>query len=145
MWKTERRNWPPESQHGGLLPGGGGCVMFSTTASKFVASMFLVAVSASGLTGVDKRAPTIQEPHEVPVALASNSLMVATMANGEIQTQWMPRGTCERAEQAVAAGRAVAGIRSDGVSVFIAHANCSTPRVEVRPDAIALGPSEPGN
>jgi hypothetical protein len=119
--------------------------MFSTTASKLVASMLLVATSAGGMADADKTAPASRGPHEIPVLLASNSLMVATMANGDIQTQWIPRDACERVERAVAAGRAVAGVRSDGVSVFIAHANCSTPRIEVRPETIALGPSEPGN
>ncbi len=119
--------------------------MFSTTASKLVACVFLVAVSASGTAGVQKFAPTGAASRDVPVVLSSNSLLVATLANGEIQTQWMSTSACERAASAVLSGNGVAGVRSDGVRVYIARINCSTPRVEVAPDTVALDSSQSGN
>ncbi|WP_024275627.1 MULTISPECIES: hypothetical protein [unclassified Hyphomicrobium] len=114
--------------------------MFST---KLVASAFIVLASASGIAGVSTSAPDALKPQNIPIALDNNSLLVATLANGEIQTHWMPRTACEQVEAAVASGDAVAGIRPDGVSVYIAKANCSTRRIEVDPAAVTLSSASP--
>lgn len=109
--------------------------MFST---KLVASAFIVLASASGIAGVGTSAPDALKPQNIPVALDNNSLLVATLANGEIQTQWMSRSACEQVEAAVASGDGVTGVRSDGVRMYIAQANCSTRRIEVDPAAVTL-------
>jgi hypothetical protein len=116
--------------------------MLSTTASKFVVSAVIVLASASGFAGVDKSSPTAVRPHEVPVALDVNSLLVATLANGDIQTQWMPRETCERVEAAVATRDNVAGVSADGTRSPITKANCSTRRIEISSDPVALSSSQ---
>ena len=110
--------------------------MFGTTAPKIVASVVLIA-SASGTAGL----PTNSLRLEAPVALDSNSLLVATLENGEIQTQWMPRDVCEHVASAVHSGDRVAGVREDGVKVFIARANCSKRRVPVDASKTALNAS----
>lgn len=114
--------------------------MFST---KLVASAFVVLASASGIAGVSTSAPDALKPQNIPIALDNNSLLVATLANGEIQTHWMSRTACEQVEAAVASGDAVAGVRPDGVSVYIAKANCSTRRIEVDPAAVTLSSASP--
>ncbi|RUP09043.1 hypothetical protein [Hyphomicrobium sp.] len=103
--------------------------MFGTTASKIVASVVLIA-SASGTVGLPTK-PDHSSHQETPVALDSKSLLVATLENGEIQTQWMPRDVCEHVASAVHSGDLVAGVRADGVKVYISRANCSTRRVPV--------------
>ncbi len=119
--------------------------MFGTTASKLAASVLLVATSATGVARVDQRASTESKRLEAPVVLDSTSLLVATLQNGELQTQWMPRDACEQVASAVAAGDHVAGVRQDGVKIYIARANCSTRRVEAEPSTVALSSSGPGN
>lgn len=109
--------------------------MFST---KLVASAFVVLASASGIAGVSTSTPDTQKVQGVPVALDNNSLLVATLANGEIQTHWMSRVACEQVEAAVASGDAVAGVGSDGVRIYISQANCSTRRIEVHPEVATL-------
>ncbi len=120
--------------------------MFGTTASKLVTSAFLVAVSAGGMASADKSASASAPNNpEVPIALSDNSLLVATLANGEIQSQWMSTEACERVSAAVGARTGVAGVRSDGVRITIARANCSTPRVEVHPNTVAANSLPVGN
>jgi len=118
--------------------------MFSTTAPKLMASAFVILASASGFAGVDKSTAASPKNQEIPVTLDSNSLLVATLANGEIQTHWMSRVACERVEAAVASGDGVAGVRPDGVRIYIAQANCSTRRIQVTPDPITLSSSQIG-
>ncbi|HML28818.1 MAG TPA: hypothetical protein PKE16_08275 [Hyphomicrobium sp.] len=113
--------------------------MFST---KLVASALVVLASASSVAGVDKSGSGLPKASEIPVALDSNSLLVATLANGEIQTQWMSREACEHVASAVTAGDGVAGVRQDGVRIYIAQANCSTRRIEVDPAAVRLSASQ---
>jgi hypothetical protein len=116
--------------------------MFSTTASKLVASAFVVVASASGLSGAAK-SPALQDQRaEVPVTLDSTSLLVATLADGEVQTHWIPTATCEHVASAVASGESVAGVRADGVRVFVAKANCSTRRIEGQPTPLAMASSQ---
>lgn len=119
--------------------------MFGTTATKLVASTFVILASASGIAGVDKSTSAVSKKTQMPVTLDSTSLLVATLANGEIQTHWMPREACERVEAAVAAGDGVAGVRPDGVRVYIEQANCSTRRIEVGPSLVTLSSSKIGN
>jgi hypothetical protein len=107
--------------------------MLGTTASKVAASVVLVAASAGGTAGLHVAVPGSSAPLEQPVVLDSTSLLVATLADGELQTQWMPREACERVASAIAAGNGVAGVREDGVKVYIARANCSTRRIEANP------------
>lgn len=109
--------------------------MFST---KLVASTFIVLASASGIAGVGTPTPDASKPQGIPVVLDNNSLLVATLANGEIQTHWMSRAACEQVEAAVASGDAVAGVRPDGVRIYIAQANCSTRRIEADPAAVTV-------
>lgn len=116
--------------------------MLGTTASKVAASVILVAASAGGTAGLRVAAPNNSAPRDIPVALDKTSLLVATLANGELQTQWMPREACERVASAVAAGNGVAGVRPDGVKVYIARANCSTRRIEVNPGPTAFSVSQ---
>ncbi len=113
--------------------------MFGTTAPKIVASVVLIA-SASGTAGLPTK-PDHSSSQETPVALDSRSLLVATLQNGEIQTQWMPRDVCEHVASAVHSGDLVAGVREDGVKVFIARANCSTRRVPVDANKTAFNAS----
>ncbi|MBY0559168.1 hypothetical protein [Hyphomicrobium sp.] len=110
--------------------------MFGSTASKVVASVVLVA-SASGTASLPVK-PEQSASREIPVALDDRSLLVATLANGDLQTQWMSRDVCERIEASVISGDAVAGVRADGVKVYIARANCCTPRVAVPSNVTAL-------
>jgi hypothetical protein len=117
--------------------------MLSTTASKLAGSAFVVLVSASGVSGINKSAPN-EVPNgvsndfrsvEIPVTLDGTSLLVATLASGDIEMQWMSRDACERVASAIGSGENVASVRSDGVRVTIARANCSTRRVEAEPTA----------
>lgn len=117
--------------------------MFSTTAAKLSGSVLLVMTAASGAAHDRQWMPSESSRPESPVVLDRSSLLVATLANGEIQSQWMSTTACERVASAVAAGDAVAGLRSDGVRVYISRANCSTRRVEPAPDTIALSTPEP--
>lgn len=117
--------------------------MFGTTAPKIVASVVLIA-SASGTAGLPTK-PDHSSRQETPVALDSRSLLVATLENGEIQTQWMPRDVCEHVASAVHSGDRVAGVREDGVRVFIARANCSTRRVPVDASKTAFNASPNGD
>ncbi|WP_045836674.1 hypothetical protein [Hyphomicrobium sp. 99] len=110
--------------------------MLGTTASKIVASVVLIASATSTASLPTK--PDYSSRQDTPVALDSASLLVATLQNGEIQTQWMPRDVCEHVVSAVLSGDAVAGVRADGVKVFIARANCSTRRVPVLENKTAL-------
>ncbi len=116
--------------------------MLGTTASKVAASVVLVAASAGGTAGLHVAASNNFAAREQPVALDKTSLLVATLTNGELQTQWMPRETCERVASAVAQGSGVAGVRPDGVRVYIVRANCSTRRIEVNPDPAAFSVSQ---
>ena len=110
--------------------------MFGSTASKVIASVVLVA-SAGGTASLPVK-PENSALREIPVGLDDRSLLVATLANGVIRIQWMARDVCERVESAVLAGEAVAGVRADGVKVYIARANCSTRRVPVHSGATAF-------
>jgi hypothetical protein len=110
--------------------------MLGSTASKIVASVVLIA-SAGGTASLPVK-PEYYASREIPVALDNRSLLVATLVNGDLQTQWMPRDVCEHIAAAVISGDAVAGVRADGVKVYIARANCSTRRVAVRSSATAL-------
>jgi hypothetical protein len=112
--------------------------MLGTTASKVAASVILVAASAGGTAGLKLATPDSFATRDTPVALDSTSLLVATLANGTIETQWMRRDLCERVASAVAAGDQVAGSRADGVRIYITRANCSTRRVPVNSPAVAL-------
>ena len=116
--------------------------MYGTTASKVAASVVLVAASAGGTAGLRVATSYDSAPREIPVALDNISLLVVTLANGELQTQWMPRDACERVASAVVAGDGVAGMRSDGVKVYIARANCSTRRIQVNSDPAAFRVSQ---
>lgn len=116
--------------------------MFSTTVTKLVTSTFVILASASGIAGVNKSTSDVSKNQQMPVTLDSTSLLVATLADGEIQTHWMPREACERVEAAVAAGDGVAGVRPDGVRVYITQANCSTRRIEVDPAPVRLSSSK---
>ncbi len=116
--------------------------MLGTTASKVAASVVLVAASASGTAGLRVTAPNNAAPREIPVTLDKISLLVATLASGEVQTQWMPRETCEQIASAVVQGNSVAGVREDGVRVYISRANCSTRRIEVNPRSDAFSVSQ---
>lgn len=109
---------------------------------KLVASALVVLASASSVAGVDKSGLGSSQASEIPVALDSNSLLVATLANGEIETQWMSREACEHVASAVAAGDGVAGVRPDGVRIYIAQANCSTRRIQVEPAVVQLSASQ---
>ncbi len=104
--------------------------MFGTTASKFAASFVLVAATAGGTAGVGKSILSDHTSNAAPVVPAKNSLLVATLANGALEMQWMSREACEEVASAVASGNGVAGVRGDGVKVYIDRANCSTPRVD---------------
>ncbi|MBS0234561.1 MAG: hypothetical protein JSR99_13870 [Proteobacteria bacterium] len=121
--------------------------MFGTTAAKLGASVLVVAAAASGTARDRLMAST--HPHmaesQLPVVLDRNSLLVATLANGELQTQWMSRQACERVASAVATGGSVAGVRQDGVKIYITRANCSTRRIEAAPDTVALSSFAPRN
>lgn len=115
--------------------------MFGTTASKVAVSVVIVAASAGGTAGLHV-ATYDSAPREIPVALDDTSLLVATLANGELQTQWMPRDACERVASAVVAGDGVAGMRPDGVKVYITRANCSTRRIQVNSGPAAFRVSQ---
>ncbi|WP_325025104.1 hypothetical protein [Hyphomicrobium sp.] len=104
--------------------------MFSSTALKILGSVVLIACASSSSTSLPAK-PSQAYSEDNPVALDSTSLLVATLQNGEIETQWMPRDVCEHVVSAVLAGNTVAGVRADGVKVYIAQANCSTRRVPV--------------
>lgn len=110
--------------------------MLGSTASKVVASVVLVA-SAGGTASLPVK-PEYPVSRDTPVALDNRSLLVATLANGDLQTQWMSRDVCEHIAASVVSGDAVAGVRADGVKVYIARANCSTRRVAVHSSATAL-------
>lgn len=104
--------------------------MFSSTALKILGSVVLIACASSSSTSLPaKSGQSLREDN--PVALDSKSMLVATLQDGQIETQWMPRDVCEYIASAVLAGDAVAGVRADGVKVYIARANCSTRRVSV--------------
>ena len=67
---------------------------------------------------------------EVPPPLRSaradtNSLLVATLTNGEIQAHWLPKQICERIVSELRAGSKISAISSDGTAFDIARANCS--------------------
>ena len=64
--------------------------MFCTTASKVAASVVLVAASAGGTAGLRVATSYDSAPREIPVALDNISLLVVTLANGELQTQGAP-------------------------------------------------------
>ncbi|MET1046802.1 MAG: hypothetical protein ABWX70_08890 [Hyphomicrobium sp.] len=117
--------------------------MFGTTVLKYAVSVVLVAATAGG-TGNVEYSPSAAPREEVPVALDSSSLLVATLADGAVQTHWMSRVACERVAEAVAAGNSVAGVRGDGVKIYIVRANCSTRQVPVDP-AISLSSIQPQN
>jgi hypothetical protein len=134
--------WLRAASRAALRAVAGGCVMFGTTALKLAASIILVAASASGPAGFRVATSYSPTPREIPVALDDTSLLVATLATGELQTQWMPRDACERVASAVVAGDGVAGIRSDGVKVYITRANCSTRRIEVNSGPAAIRVSQ---
>jgi hypothetical protein len=119
--------------------------MLSTSVSKILASAFVILASASGMAGVDKSSTNDRKSVEIPVALDSTSLLVATLASGDIERQWMTREACEHVASAVAAGESVAGVRADGVSITIARANCSTRRIEIDPAAVASNSALSGN
>ncbi|MFA5958468.1 hypothetical protein [Hyphomicrobium sp.] len=116
--------------------------MFGTTVLKFAGFAFVVLASASGIAGVDKTTATHPKNLEIPVALDSNSLLVATLANGEIETHWMARDDCERVASVVESGGYVAGVRPDGVRMTITQANCSTRRIEVNSGPVVLNSSQ---
>ena len=105
--------------------------MFSSTALKILGSVVLIACASSSSTSLPAKPSDQAFREDNPVALDSTSLLVATLHNGEIETQWMPRDVCEHVVSSVLAGNTVAGVRADGVKVYIAQANCSTRRVPV--------------
>jgi hypothetical protein len=137
--------WLEPTQCGALTALSEGCFMFGTTASKLAASFVLVAATAGGTAGVGKSILSEGSSSAAPVVPAKVSLLVATLANGAIEMQWMSREACEGVESAVAASNGVAGVREDGVKVYIAQANCSTPRVDETPSVIQLTSSQPRN
>ena len=107
--------------------------MFSTIA-KFGASVVFIAATANSTLG------SFNEPvlaADVSVALEGQSLLVATLTNGETQMQWMSRSACEAVASAVARGQLAAGVRQDGVRIYISQANCSTRRVQVTSERLA--------
>ncbi|RUP00520.1 hypothetical protein [Hyphomicrobium sp.] len=117
--------------------------MYGATASKLITSLVLVVAAAGGPASGEKtsEAARIQKP----VVPASTSLLVATMADGQLEMEWVPREICEQVSSSVAAGDAVAGVRPDGVRVYIAKANCSTPRVDPEAPGVKLTAVEGGN
>jgi hypothetical protein len=100
-------------------------IMLSTSASKVFVSAFVVLASVGGHTKVEKTVA------EIPVTLDETSLLVATLANGEIERHRMGNVDCERVVSAIAAREFVTGVRDDGVRLTIVRANCSTRRVLV--------------
>ncbi|MFT3730381.1 MAG: hypothetical protein QM780_03000 [Hyphomicrobium sp.] len=120
--------------------------MFSTTVPKLAASAFVVLASASGVAGIAKTTSVSGDAQGISIGLDDNSLLVATLANGEVETHWMTRAGCERVASAVGAGQTVSGVRADGVRISITEANCSTRRVQIiNPDRTLLSSAQARN
>jgi hypothetical protein len=86
-------------------------------------------IAALGVVLVPFTAPTTIVVSEPPRPLQSaradtNAMLVATLANGEIQAHWRPEKICERIVSEVHAGIKIFAISSDGTVLKIDRANC---------------------
>jgi hypothetical protein len=70
-------------------------------------------------------APVPAPTHEQSAHTEAKSLLVATLANGEIQRHWLPQTICERIVSQLQAGSKISAITSEGTVVNIERANCS--------------------
>lgn len=100
--------------------------MFGPTASKVAVSAVLMLVP---VIGAERMRGSVAEVSPAPLAgvaeLSPSALLVATLANGEVETHWVPRQVCERVVSELRAGSTVAGVTEDGTRLTIARANCS--------------------
>jgi hypothetical protein len=119
--------------------------MFGATASKLIASLVLVVATAGATANGGRSIPMAAALIEKPVVPANTSLLVATMANGQLEMTWVPRAVCDQVSASVAAGNSVAGVRPDGVRIYISEANCSTPRVDLEDQGLKLTAVEGSN
>ena len=87
-------------------------------------------IAALGVMLVPVPAPTNKHefyvlPPRQSARTDANSLLVATLANGEIQPHWLPQPICERIVSQLHAGSKISAITLDGAVVNIERANCS--------------------
>ncbi len=80
---------------------------------------------------IDMGRGSIAEVSPAPIASSGgvdsgqSALLVATLANGTVETQWLPEEMCERVVLELRTGSAVAGVTADGTRLPIERANCS--------------------
>jgi hypothetical protein len=108
--------------------------MFGTTASKVAASLAAVTIPALGVGIVGGSVAAIPPPPSINTGLDPNVLLVATLANGQLETHWLPRKVCSQIVAALRAGNTVAGIRFDGTRMMIDRANCSLRSAQLSED-----------
>ena len=94
-------------------------------------------IAALGMMLVPVPAPTNKHefyvlPAEQSARTEANSLLVATLANGEIQLHWLPQRICERIVSQLHAGSKISAITSEGTVVNIDRANCSLRNSQLR-------------
>jgi hypothetical protein len=87
-------------------------------------------LAALGVMLVPVPAPTNKHefyvlPPRQSVRADADSLLVATLENGEIQSHWLPQLICERIVSQLHAGRKISAISFDGTVANIEKANCS--------------------
>jgi hypothetical protein len=99
--------------------------MLGPTASKVAASAVLLLVPAIGTKSLRGSIAENSPPPITSATIEANSLLVATLANGEVETHWLPKDVCERVVAELASGSKVSGIRSDGTRLPLERASCS--------------------
>jgi len=109
-------------------------MLFGSTISKLavsgalLAAPLVAAVNYNGSIADVSPLPPIAGPHE------TDALLVATLADGNIETQWLPRRVCEQITSELRAKAVVTSLRSDGTRLQIAQANCSLRNAQLSAD-----------
>jgi hypothetical protein len=90
----------------------------------------VLRIAALGIMVVPFTAPTRDDVFEAgpPLRIAradTDSLLIATLSNGEIQSHWLQQPICERIVSELRAASKVSAISSDGTVLNIERANCS--------------------
>ena len=99
--------------------------MLGPTASKVAVSAVLLLLPAIGAKSSRGSVAESSPPPIASAAIEANSLLIATLANGEVETHWLPQGVCERVVAEMKFGSEVSGVRSDGTRLRLERASCS--------------------
>jgi hypothetical protein len=111
-------------------------MLFGSTLTKMAVSGALLAAPFAAAVSFNGEMPETASPPSVAEPLATHALLVATLSDGTIETQWLPRGICQRVASDVQAKETVTGLRSDGTRVEIARANCSLRNAQLAADRL---------